>query len=200
MVKGKKYVHCPFKDFDGCCDGSVAGRGLTCPCLLVHLKRHHLVSQVATDRFKKLLSEELVIFKRMNQTLIDAGFWLSGVCMSFHALSKSCRHEDGCSSSPPFRDDLGNVLLAISGIDVPEDSNVLVDIGSRLQGEVYDRELEEQFSLNCDVFAKVLQCSFTTVKSIPVGCRAGFSKALRGFCLNQVIGSPSSVAAWIKLL
>lgn len=170
MAAGKKYIHCPFRDFDGCCDGSVAGRGLTCAYLLVHLRRSHLVSDAATGKFKKLIESDCVLFDRVDCSLGDAGYWLCGDCMVIHTISKWYRHADGSSFSPPEKDDSGLVACSIQVIRRPEVPMANVVSGDGAWGA------DEFVSLDVGVLSSVLDCSFSTVKSLPGGCKVGFAQ------------------------
>ena len=171
---------CPFKFFHSCkYDNSGSSR------LLGHLKRDHLSWDDGKRVLRDAISVESSLFGEVGEALRFLSQWLCVRCMSLHALSRGCHHEDGIER---FTSSSGDADDFIVGIPKPRQPLIVQEPGSS-GGIVADGALLE----------RVFAIPMVTVKSIPPTCRMAFAQALTGR-LHKVVATPGSVESWVKLL
>ncbi|PWA50977.1 hypothetical protein CTI12_AA467910 [Artemisia annua] len=171
---------CPFKFFHSCkYDNSGSSR------LLGHLKRDHLSWDDGIRVLRDAISVESALFGEVGEALRFLSQWLCVRCMSLHALSRGCHHEDGIARFTSSSGDADDFIVGI-----PKPRQPLIDQAHVSSGGiVVDGALLE----------RVFAIPMVTVKSIPHTCRMAFAQALTG-SLRKVLATPGSVESWVKLL
>ncbi|GJT30283.1 hypothetical protein Tco_0910558 [Tanacetum coccineum] len=180
--------HCPFVGLNGCNNGD--DNGLSRAYLIKHLWGVHCSGDAQTITKHALLSD-LVVYERAELTLKRMGIWLCGVCFKTHTIRIKCRH--GNDLVPPPDNGNGDVRFVLYDLTRPlVPSCSLLD---RVDGLLPIEPEGFTLSLLDSLFSKGLR----TVKSIPLKCRLGFSRVLKG-ALDKVICKPDDISCWVSLL
>ncbi|GKA30369.1 putative reverse transcriptase domain-containing protein, partial [Tanacetum coccineum] len=158
-----------FVMYPGCNDGG--GNGLTRAYLIIHLRDRHCSGEVQAITKNSLLTD-LVVFERAEVTLKRMGIWLCGVCFKTHTLRDKCRH--GADIVPP--PDIGDGVVRFVIYDL---TKPLAPSCSQLD-HVDGLLLYQHDGFTLSLLDSFLLKGLRTVKSIPLKCRLGFSRVLKG--------------------
>ncbi|GKB61068.1 hypothetical protein Tco_0917254, partial [Tanacetum coccineum] len=163
------WFNCPFAGLSGCHNGG--GNELTRAYLITHLRDRHCNGE-AQAITKHSLATDLVVFERVELTLKRMGLWLCGVCFKTHTLRSKCRH--GTTFVPPPDNGDGVVCFVLYDLIKPF-------APSCSQPDCVDGLLQSQhYGFTLSLLDSLLSKGLRTVKSIPLKCRLGFSRVLKG--------------------
>lgn len=81
-------LHCPFRGFHFCPYSEEGSKGVS--RLVHHFKSLHLSIDERISTIHKALESNWSLFMALEETLRMVKQWMFGMCMSFHAISRSC--------------------------------------------------------------------------------------------------------------